>query len=126
MQMLVIVGNSKRPSTCTGQTRTNPVLGKKVAKIGDGMHDDTPFELLLRSIRAHFDDSPGLRLTPRELQWLWNLGASECESAIASLMAAGFLSQANDGTLVQTRSSIASLDRGRVARTPTTIATRDH
>jgi len=58
-------------------------------------------ESILQRIRGEFHESPGLRLTEREFQRLWNLDAEEASMTIERLMVTRFLRRTMDGTLVR-------------------------
>ena len=50
-------------------------------------------EHMLRRIQGEFLEMPGLRLTCRQAQRLWNLDALICESLLAALVDVGFLTE---------------------------------
>ncbi len=58
-------------------------------------------EQLLRHIQGEFREMPGLRVTCRQAQRLWNLDAIVCESLLAALVDAHFLVQTPDGLFLQ-------------------------
>ena len=62
-------------------------------------------EQLLRRIQGEFREMPGLRLTCRQAQRLWNLDALVCESILAALVDVRFLVQTTDGLFVQRTAS---------------------
>ena len=62
-------------------------------------------EQMLRRIQGEFTEMPGLRLTCRQAQRLWNLDALVCESLLAALVDVHFLVQTDDGVFVQRTSS---------------------
>ena len=62
-------------------------------------------EHVLRRIQAEFLEMPGLRLTSRQAQRLWNLDALVCESLLAALVDVRFLVQTDDGVYSQRTSS---------------------
>jgi hypothetical protein len=55
---------------------------------------------LLRLIRAEYRELPGLRLTQRQAQRLWNLDSTTCEAALDQLEAARFLRRTSDDSYV--------------------------
>ena len=62
-------------------------------------------EQLLRHIQGEFREIPGLRLTCRQAQRLWNLDAVVCESLLAALVDVRFLTQTPDGLFLQRTAS---------------------
>ena len=58
-------------------------------------------EHVLRRIQAEYLEMPGLRLTSRQAQRLWNLDALVCESLLAALVDVRFLVQTDDGVFCQ-------------------------
>ena len=58
-------------------------------------------EQMLRRIQGEFLEMPGLRLTSRQAQRLWNLDEIICESLLAALVDVQFLVQTADGLFVQ-------------------------
>lgn len=62
-------------------------------------------EQMLRRIQGEFREMPGLRLTCRQAQRLWNLDALVCESLLAALVDVRFLVQTTDGLFIQRTSS---------------------
>jgi len=60
----------------------------------------TAMEQMLRRIEGEFREMPGLRLTCRQAQRLWNLDQLVCESLLAALVDVRFLAEA-DGVFVQ-------------------------
>jgi hypothetical protein len=61
---------------------------------------------LLRLVRAEFREMPGLRLTHRQAQRLWNLDSVTCEAILESLESARFLRRTSDHSYM-----LASRDR---------------
>ena len=61
----------------------------------------TVSESLLQRIRAEFNESPGLRLTPWQFRQLWALTPNESHVVVQQLVTAGFLREARDGMLVR-------------------------
>ena len=55
---------------------------------------------LLRRIQSEFREMPGLRLTCRQAQRLWNLDQIVCESLLAALVDVRFLVE-SDGVYLQ-------------------------
>ena len=58
-------------------------------------------EQVLARIKGEFVDMPGLRLTCRQAQRLWNLDALMCESLLAALVDVRFLVVTADGLFMQ-------------------------
>jgi hypothetical protein len=52
-------------------------------------------------VRAEYVEMPGLKLTERQIQRLWNLDAALCDAVIASLIAGRFLKQASGDAYVR-------------------------
>jgi hypothetical protein len=46
---------------------------------------------LLQRIRAEYHESPGMSLTKAQVQRLWNLDASTCDTLLGHLLDTGFL-----------------------------------
>ncbi len=65
----------------------------------------TSMEQMLQRIQGEFSEMPGLRLTCRQAQRLWNLDALVCESVLAALVDVRFLVQTADGLFIQRTSS---------------------
>jgi hypothetical protein len=59
-------------------------------------------ESVVEHIRGEFLEIPGLRLTPWQIQRLWNLDLDDYRAAVQQLLDARFLRQARDGTFVRT------------------------
>jgi hypothetical protein len=55
---------------------------------------------VVQHIRGEFLESPGLRLTPWQIQRLWNLDVDDCSAAVQKLLDARFLREEKDGTFV--------------------------
>ena len=70
-------------------------------------------EHLLRRIQGEFLEMPGLRLTCRQAQRLWNLDELICEAVLAALVDVHFLVE-NDGMFFQP-TDVATLVRLRSA-----------
>ena len=60
----------------------------------------TAMEQMLRRIQGEFLEMPGLRLTCRQAQRLWNLDQLVCESLLAALVDVRFLVE-SDGVFLQ-------------------------
>jgi hypothetical protein len=60
----------------------------------------TTMEETLRRVEAEFREMPGLRLTCRQAQRLWNLDQLVCESVLAALVDVRFLIEC-DGVFLQ-------------------------
>jgi hypothetical protein len=60
----------------------------------------TAMEQMLRRIQGEFMEMPGLRLTCRQAQRLWNLDQLVCESLLAALVDVRFLVE-SDGVFLQ-------------------------
>lgn len=58
-------------------------------------------EQMLRRIQGEFLEMPGLRLTCRQAQRMWNLDALVCEALLAALVDVRFLVQTPDGLFIQ-------------------------
>ena len=56
-------------------------------------------------IRGEFLEMPGLRLTCRQAQRLWNLDAVVCESLLAALVDVRFLIETPEGLFMQATSA---------------------
>ena len=71
----------------------------------------TAVEQMLCRIEGEFREMPGLRLTCRQAQRLWNLDQLVCESLLAALVDVRFLAEC-DGVFVQrTDTSLRRLRR---------------
>jgi len=55
---------------------------------------------LLRLVRAEYREMPGLRLTQRQAQRLWNLDSITCETILETLESTRFLRRTSDHTYV--------------------------
>ena len=64
-------------------------------------------EQMLRRIQGEFLEMPGLRLTCRQAQRLWNLDQLVCESLLAALVDVRFLAEC-DGVFLQRTDAVAS------------------
>jgi hypothetical protein len=58
---------------------------------------------LLRLVRAEYCEMPGLRLTQRQAQRLWNLDSITCESVLEILESSRFLRRTSDQSYVLAR-----------------------
>jgi hypothetical protein len=67
----------------------------------------TAMDLMLTRIQGEFLEMPGLRLTVRQAQRLWNLDQVVCESLLAALVDVRFLIE-SDGRFLQRTDAIAS------------------
>lgn len=67
-------------------------------------------------IRVEYDGMPGLQLTFRQAQRLWNLTEDVCDRALRTLLDAGFLVRTDDGRYMRRQSrSLAETVRARVS-----------
>jgi DNA-binding IclR family transcriptional regulator len=55
---------------------------------------------LLRIVRAEYREMPGLRLTQRQAQRLWNLDSITCEAILDTLESTRFLRRNSDQSYV--------------------------
>jgi hypothetical protein len=55
---------------------------------------------LLRLVRAEYREMPGLRLTPRQAQRLWDLDSTTCDTVLGTLEAVHFLRRTADHSYV--------------------------
>jgi hypothetical protein len=55
----------------------------------------------LRLIRAEYREIPGLHLTDKQAQRLWNLDATTCDALLSALVDVKFLRRARDGGYVR-------------------------
>jgi hypothetical protein len=62
---------------------------------------DTSVADLARLIRAEYLEIPGLHLTRRQVQRLWNLDAMVCDALLDALVAGRFLRQTRSGAYVR-------------------------
>jgi hypothetical protein len=60
-----------------------------------------PISPVVHHIRAEYLESPGLRLTANQIQRLWRLDATQCESALAALIDSRFLRRTSEGEFVR-------------------------
>src|SRR5215468_4921 len=58
-------------------------------------------EDLARRIRNEYLEMPGLSLTLRQAQRMWQLHPSECEHLLDGLVESGFLARSSGGTFVR-------------------------
>jgi hypothetical protein len=61
-------------------------------------------------IQMEYLEMPGLKLTLRQARRLWNLPGDLCESALATLVEKGFLTQARDGSFLRCGSAVVRLE----------------
>ena len=64
------------------------------------VQQESAVEQMLRRIKCEFLEMPGLRLTCRQAQRLWNLDAVVCEALLAALVDVRFLVE-TDGVFLQ-------------------------
>ena len=55
---------------------------------------------VLQRVRAEYREMPGLRLTQRQAQRLWDLDSSTCEAVLEILESTGFLRRIFDQSYV--------------------------
>jgi hypothetical protein len=55
---------------------------------------------VLQRVRAEYREMPGLRLTQRQAQRLWNLDSTTCEAILETLESARFLRRTSDQSYV--------------------------
>ena len=67
----------------------------------------TAMEHMLRRIQGEFMEMPGLRLTCRQAQRLWNLDQLVCESLLAALVDVRFLTE-SDGVFLQRTDAVGA------------------
>lgn len=53
-------------------------------------------EDLILVVRGEFNEMPGMRLTQKQFQRLWNLTQTECDWLMGRLIASGFLTRTGD------------------------------
>jgi hypothetical protein len=63
--------------------------------------DGIDFREALRRIQMDYLEMPELKLTKRQARRLWTLSDDVCDAAMASLVAAGFLTRARDGSFLR-------------------------
>lgn len=68
--------------------------------VDDAMRD-TELADWMQLVRSEYLESPGLCLTHRQAQRLWNLGPSRCEAVLEAPVAARFLRQTANGLYVR-------------------------
>jgi hypothetical protein len=56
---------------------------------------------VVQYMRGEFLESPGLRLTRKQIQRLWNLDTEDCRVAVQNLLDVRFLREGRDGTFVR-------------------------
>jgi hypothetical protein len=64
----------------------------------------------LQLVRSEYLEMPGLSLTKRQVQRLWNLDPATCELLLAALIDVKFLRLTPDGAYVRADSDIRSFD----------------
>src|SRR5687767_5991524 len=75
----------------------------------------TGMDHMLRRLQGEFRERPGLRLTCRQAQRLWNLDQLVCESLLAALVDVRLLIEC-DGVLLQRTDPVASAMRRNAER----------
>ena len=63
---------------------------------------ETPFARSIERARGEFLEMPGLCLTERQAQRLWNLELPLCRALLESLRHTRFLRRTNDGVYMRT------------------------
>jgi hypothetical protein len=58
-------------------------------------------DALLKRIRSEFLEMPGLRLTGRQAQRLWDVDATSCDALLETLIQTGFLFRTRDGSFMR-------------------------
>lgn len=58
-------------------------------------------QVLLQRIERDYEEQPGLRLTPQQVQRIWNLDGPTCAAALTALVDAGVLQRTPDGRFVR-------------------------
>jgi hypothetical protein len=61
----------------------------------------SPFEEILRRVRAEYGDATNLRLTPSQAQRLFGLEPPACAAVLDALLMESFLSRSQDGHFVR-------------------------
>ena len=84
------------------------------ADIRPDAHPPT-MEHLLRRIQSEFREMPGLRLTCRQAQRLWDLDQLVCESLLAALVDVRFLVE-RDGIFLQSADLATGTGRPKTRR----------
>ena len=63
------------------------------------------FREVVELMRMEYAEMPELKLTFWQAQRLWNLSVEQCERALGTLMATGFLARTRDGAYVRREAS---------------------
>jgi hypothetical protein len=80
----------------------------------------------LVSIQTEYIEMPGLKLSLRQAQRLFDLPAEICNDALTILLTAGFLAESKDGSFVRRGGVPLSIETlGLVARPPLVRPARD-
>ena len=74
---------------------------------------------LFERIRGEFAEMPGLRLTVRQAQRLWDLDAPTCRNLLDALVSTGFLNQSAEGAYARASADPRTSKIGRIARVRT-------
>jgi hypothetical protein len=61
----------------------------------------TVSQILLQTITREYEEQPGLRLTPPQVQRLWGLDGPTCSAVLTTLVDAGVLRRTPDGRFVR-------------------------
>jgi hypothetical protein len=69
-----------------------------------------PLDEVLQRVQGEYIEMPGLRLTAKQAQRLWNLDQAACDTLLGALVDAKFLFRTRDGAFVRS-------DQTRLART---------
>jgi hypothetical protein len=78
------------------------LMPPRVRHAGSDVATLTPWsEDLARRIRNEYLEMPGLSLTLRQAQRMWQLHPSECEHLLDGLVESGFLARSTGGTFVR-------------------------
>jgi predicted transcriptional regulator of viral defense system len=83
------------------QTQTRAAVPFRILQ----QDDATTVTQLISRVRGEFNEMPGLKLTSRQAQRLWDLDRGECERVLGRLVRDGFLERTTDGAYV--RSSVS-------------------
>jgi hypothetical protein len=71
----------------------------RAARTNPGEEAKADLAPILARMRAEFHEMPGLRLTFRQAQRLWNLDEASCRRALDVLVDSGFLARFATGTV---------------------------
>ena len=77
-----------------------PTDGSPVHSVPPGTGDDTMTDWV-HLIRGEYHEMPGLHLTTRQVQRLWNLDAATCEAVLHTLETTQFLRRTQTGAYVK-------------------------